>query len=173
MNTPPPMNEPMQAKPSCCAQPKYDRKVQQARLSTAPIQTQKDTAWCINIWRRNGERLVTAQRESSLWYLHTVTPTLQYYLSCFVLEVRKKDGTEYPPDTLYHIVCGVMRFLCQNGKPEHVLRTHTHCYKWTSQEQHEVLSDMANLAIPGPATKQKTRLLTAQKGLHVLRIHSR
>ena len=35
-----------------------------------------------------------------------------------MLEARKKDGTEYPPDTLYHIVCGVMRFLRQNGKPE-------------------------------------------------------
>ena len=55
------MNEPMQAKPSCCAQPKSDRKVQQARLSAAPIRPQKNTAWCINIWRRNGERLVTAQ----------------------------------------------------------------------------------------------------------------
>ena len=36
----------------------------------------------------------------------------------FVLEVRKKDGTEYPLDILYHIGCGIMRFLNQNGQPE-------------------------------------------------------
>ncbi len=31
--------------------------------------------------------------------------------------MRKKDGTEYPPESLYHIVVGIMRFLRQNGKP--------------------------------------------------------
>ena len=31
------------------------------------------------------------------------------------------------------------------------------CYKQTSQEQHEVLSDIVNFAIPGPAKKQKTQ----------------
>ena len=43
---------------------------------------------------------------------------LQHYLSCFVLEARKKDGTEYHPDTLYHIVCDVIQFLRENGQPE-------------------------------------------------------
>ena len=34
----------------------------------------------------------------------------------FVLEVRKKNGKEYPPNTLHHLVCGMMRFIRQNGK---------------------------------------------------------
>ena len=29
----------------------------------------------------------------------------------------KKDGTEYPPNTLYHIVYGLMRHLHQNSMP--------------------------------------------------------
>ena len=28
-----------------------------------------------------------------------------------VLEIRKVDGTEYPPNTLHHILCGIMRHM--------------------------------------------------------------
>ena len=29
----------------------------------------------------------------------------------FVLEVRRKDGKSYPPNTLYQLCCGVMRYI--------------------------------------------------------------
>ena len=32
-------------------------------------------------------------------------------LKRFVLEVRKQDGSEYPPRSLYYIVCGLLRFM--------------------------------------------------------------
>ena len=38
-------------------------------------------------------------------------------LSSFIFEVRKKDGSEFLPDTLLHIVSGIQRFLRNNGKP--------------------------------------------------------
>ena len=41
---------------------------------------------------------------------------LQSCLSLFVLEARKKGGSEYPPQTLHHIVCGLVRFL-QRTRP--------------------------------------------------------
>lgn len=31
--------------------------------------------------------------------------------------MRKKDGTEFPPNSLHHIVCGLMRYLRANGQP--------------------------------------------------------
>ena len=34
------------------------------------------------------------------------------------MEVRKKDGNKYPPNTLYHIICGIMRHLQNNGQPD-------------------------------------------------------
>ena len=44
---------------------------------------------------------------------------LQQLLSKFTLEVRKVTGEPYPPNTLHHIICGLLRFfLRQNGKPE-------------------------------------------------------
>ena len=33
------------------------------------------------------------------------------------VEVRKQDGSEFTPNTLYHIVCGIMRYLRWNGHP--------------------------------------------------------
>ena len=38
-------------------------------------------------------------------------------MSWFVLKVRKKDGSEYPPNTLHHICCGILRHLRESGRP--------------------------------------------------------
>ena len=43
--------------------------------------------------------------------------SLQHWMSRFVLEVRKRDGTEYPPNTLYHIICGLQRYI-RGSRPE-------------------------------------------------------
>ena len=61
------------------------------------------------------------QREyhhSDISTLHHITRTqLQHWLTRFVLEVRKKDGTEYPPDTLHHICSGIACHMRANGHP--------------------------------------------------------
>jgi hypothetical protein len=46
------------------------------------------------------------------------TENLGYHLSRFILEVRKKDEAEFPPESLHHIVCGIQRHLRFHGKPE-------------------------------------------------------
>ncbi len=40
-----------------------------------------------------------------------------YWLCRFVLEARRKDGSVYPPNTLYQLCCGVLRFV-REVKPE-------------------------------------------------------
>ena len=40
---------------------------------------------------------------------------MNYYLSRFVIEARKKDGEPYPPKTLYLICAGLLHFLRNNG----------------------------------------------------------
>ena len=37
---------------------------------------------------------------------------LEHWLIRFVLEIRSKKGSEYTPNTLRHVVCGIMRHLC-------------------------------------------------------------
>ena len=39
------------------------------------------------------------------------TDLLIQVLSHFVYEIRRKDGKEYPPSSIYGIMCGVMRYL--------------------------------------------------------------
>ena len=39
-------------------------------------------------------------------------------MSRFILEVRKRDGNVYTPNTLHHITAGVMRHLRWNGRPD-------------------------------------------------------
>ena len=36
----------------------------------------------------------------------------------FILEVRKRDGSVYTPNTLYHITAGVMRRMRWNGRQD-------------------------------------------------------
>ena len=42
---------------------------------------------------------------------------LDYWLSKFVLEVRKENGEPYPPDTLYVICAGLLRYI-RERRPE-------------------------------------------------------
>ena len=37
--------------------------------------------------------------------------TLEFWLSRFVVEARKQDGSEYPAKSLYYLVCGLLRLL--------------------------------------------------------------
>ena len=43
---------------------------------------------------------------------------LCFWLSKFVHEIKKKDGSEYPPNTRYQIFAGLQRALRENGLPE-------------------------------------------------------
>ena len=59
-------------------------------------------------WRKNRE----THYNTTIGPLHIMTATnMTYKLSRFVLEARKKNGTEYPANTLYHIIVGIM---CHN-----------------------------------------------------------
>lgn len=102
------------------ALPKTDEEIKRAREESVPKTTRTDTAYCIRLWNDWAENRNKHTNE-------TVPPfdqlhdkgILQCWLTRFILEVRSKKGTEYTPNTLHHIVCGIMRHLRQNcGKYE-------------------------------------------------------
>ena len=111
--------EPKAAPPPHFAPPMSDNAVQEAKKAAVPKTTQRDTTWCISLWNEWRDDRNSRSEEQVPSDICALSPEeLQRWLSRFMLEVRKMDGKEYCPDTLYHIVCGVMRFLRQNGKPE-------------------------------------------------------
>lgn len=45
---------------------------------------------------------------------------LNYCLDLFVKEVRKPNGTEYAPDTIYYLCLGVQQYLYENGRIDNI-----------------------------------------------------
>lgn len=45
---------------------------------------------------------------------------LNYSLSLFVKEVRKPNGSEYAPDTIYYLVLGIQQYLYENGRIDNI-----------------------------------------------------
>ena len=99
------------------APPKTDREIQEVRNKGIPKKTLEDTKYCVKVW----EEWCSYRRQTcrdTIPPLQCIVPSqLQHWLTRFVLEVRKKNGAEYSPDTLHHLCCGIMRFLRWNGWP--------------------------------------------------------
>ena len=102
------------------APPKSEEEIARARLESIPKKTRQDTEYCIRLWNSWAEN---RKRKTGV----TVLPledldnveTLQHWLCRFVTEIRKKNGLEYPPNTLHHVVAGIMRHMRHNcGRPE-------------------------------------------------------
>ena len=103
--------------PSCRhALPKNRDDIELARRSAIPKKTIDDTEYCIRLWREwSLQRNIVISSEQIPTFFLGSSPASQnelaHALECFVLEVRKKNGAEYSPNSLHHIVCGIMRYV--------------------------------------------------------------
>lgn len=52
--------------------------------------------------------------------LQLTADELNYSLSLFVKEVRKPNGSEYAPDTIYYLVLGIQQYLYENGRIDNI-----------------------------------------------------
>ena len=106
------------------ALPKTDNEIKRARAESVPKNTRKDTAYCFRIWTdwEKNSHTQTNEIVPSLMQL-TEKSLLQHWLTRLVLEIRTKKGTEYTPNTLHHIVCGIMRYIRQECGKSEILRT--------------------------------------------------
>ncbi|XP_017041649.1 zinc finger MYM-type protein 4 isoform X2 [Drosophila ficusphila] len=52
--------------------------------------------------------------------LQMTADELNYSLCLFVKEVRKPNGTEYAPDTIYYLVLGIQQYLYVNGRIDNI-----------------------------------------------------
>ena len=99
------------------ALPKTKTDIEQARKGAVPTKTVSDTKYCINVfeeWRKY-RRDVTHDSIPSVTQM--TKEEIAHWLTRFVLEVRKKNGDVYPPNTLHHLVVGVMRHVRWSGQP--------------------------------------------------------
>lgn len=101
-----------------------DAEVKKRQESRVPANTRKQTMWCLAVW----EDWIKARR--SMPVLNEEFPIVErditemdvdkmnFWLSKFVLEVRKTNGDCFYPSTMYNICCGLQRYLRDNGRPE-------------------------------------------------------
>ena len=89
-----------------------------------PKKTLEDTHYCMKAWEQwcNYARQ-TSRDIPSIQTMQQTKP--QQCWTSFILEVHKKNGEEYSPDTLHYLCCGIMHFLHSNGWPSIDLFTDT------------------------------------------------
>ena len=74
----------------------------QAQDSAEPIPTARNTKWAVNLWKEWSECRKNSKVESPDRPPHLLTfEQLNYWMCKFVLEIRRKNDKEYPPNTLY------------------------------------------------------------------------
>ena len=108
------------------AAPATREDVARATKAAIPIKTQKDTDWCVSIWNQWCDERpsnstsdgFSVKLESDSSTLASAVSVLPQWLPLFTLEARKQNGDPYPPETLYHIICGIFRFVRLNGSPQ-------------------------------------------------------
>ena len=99
------------------APPVTNEEIQRRRSDSIPLSTAADTKYCTRVWLEWSDYHAKTHN-SEVPPLTSISPSqFCYWLIRFVLEVRKKDGAEYPPQTLHHLCSGLLRHLRQNGHP--------------------------------------------------------
>ena len=94
------------------AGPKSNKELQEARQNAMSKNTVKSTNWAVNFeeWTTH-RREVCGPMDCPPHLVICTDYQLDYWISKFISEVRKVDGQTYPPNSLYSICCGLMRFI--------------------------------------------------------------
>ena len=99
-----------------------DEELEKRKESRIPLNTKHNTGWAVRAWKewadeRNDKASANEKVDSDIGKVNDVE--LRHWLAKFVVEVRKKTskGECYPPNTLYQLCCGLLRYLTKNGRP--------------------------------------------------------
>ena len=80
--------------------------------TAVPANTKKNTSWAINVWDDWAAYRMRQDPTDCPPFLFTMQLSeLNDWLCRFVVEVRRKDGKHYPPNTLHQLCCGLLRRL--------------------------------------------------------------
>ena len=108
--------------------PVNDNEVVERSKQSIPPNTQRRNNWAMNTWTkwalaRNNQCVEQTGTMSSDKWTKIIKPLtdmtdeeMQYWISKFILEVRKEDGTEYPPKTILSLVMGLQSHIRMKNK---------------------------------------------------------
>ena len=90
------------------------------RETRIPKTTQSNTKWAAKVWNdwaenRNSIGVSVSQHDRvPIDFSEVSAAELNFWLQYFYVEVRKRDGEKYIPNTLYQLACGLLRHLRNN-----------------------------------------------------------
>lgn len=87
-------------------------------INTRSVNTTRNNSWCAKLyrdwstWRKEeaAEKYIPTLEE--LWTAPKTS--IASALKHFVFEIKRYDGSEYPANTIYNIICGISRFIKEN-----------------------------------------------------------
>ena len=93
----------------CAGSVSTQEEIEKARVESIPKKTWEGTAYCVRLWLNWADyrTATTGIPVPSLAVLSATIADLQYWLIRFIHKIRKKNGSEYPPNTLHHIISGI------------------------------------------------------------------
>ncbi len=103
--------------------PKNEDAVKRVIASGVAPKTKAQTDWTVRVWKdwalSRKQRLLPDEPDSLAEDFATLTAEqMDFWLSRFVLEARKANGQLYPPNSLYQIVCGLLRHLRESNRAD-------------------------------------------------------
>ena len=90
--------------------PLSDCQMQSLLDSRVPGNTKRNTGWSVSVfdaWRKF--RMMSSVAVPDLQ--PPLNDELDQTLASFIVEARRQDGQDYPPNTLYNLMCGLQRHL--------------------------------------------------------------
>ena len=95
--------------------PVLSTKVQEVRKQGVPKKTAAQTGWAVRVWVDWAKQRLTKpfldeeEEKCELCedFASMQVDSMKFWLPKFVLEIRRRDGAHYPPDTLYTIRIGL------------------------------------------------------------------
>ena len=102
------------------ASPKGKAAVQSARDASISTKTKEQTEWAVKVWKEwalaRNTRLLSDKKPFSTTFCELTVSEMDFWLSRFILEVRKENGDPYPSNTLYQLICGLQHQLREHGR---------------------------------------------------------
>ena len=92
---------------------KTTREIELHRRNSMAKKTREYMEYCLRIWN---EWRKCWNEQSQI--INMTKAEIEQTLCRFVLEAREKNGYQYPPNTLHHICCGIMRYLRSESHPD-------------------------------------------------------
>ena len=93
---------------------------EKAKLNSVPEKTRQGTAYCICVWDEWCKHRLQECGKQILPPDKLQSSELAKHTSSFIFEVRKRNGKEFSPNSLHHLVYGLERHLRFNVKKANI-----------------------------------------------------